>query len=107
MCIAGYSIKFGFKAEGGCNKDVTNRIRAGWDIWRKMSGVICEKKVPEVLKNNINKTAIRPAMTYGGECWAIRKCEQNQMSTTAMNMLRWIQGKTRNVTIREKAHIIQ
>ena len=49
-------------------------------------------------------------MTYGGECWAIRKCEQNQMNTTEMNMLRWIQGKTRkyhirNVTIREKVHI--
>ena len=49
-------------------------------------------------------------MTYGGECWLIRKCEQNQMNTTEMKTLRWIQGKTRkdhirNVTIREKAHI--
>ena len=75
-----------------------------------MSGAICDKKVPEVLKNKIYKTAIRPAMTYGGECWAIRKCEHNQMNTTEMKMLRWIQGKTRkehirNVTIREKAHI--
>ena len=33
-----------------------------------MSGVICDKKVPEALKNKIYKTAIRPAMTYGGEC---------------------------------------
>ena len=39
-----------------------------------------------------------------------KKCEQNQMNTTEMKMLRWIQGNTRkdhirNVTIREKAHI--
>ena len=46
-----------------CEKDVTNRIRAGWNRWREMSGVICNKKVPEVLKNKIYKTAIRPAMT--------------------------------------------
>ena len=75
-----------------------------------MSGVICDKKVPEVLNNKIYKIAIRPAMTRGGECWTLRKCEQNQMNTTEMKMLRWIQGKTtkdhiRNVTIRETAHI--
>ncbi len=31
------------QAEGGCEKDVKNRIRAGWNIWREMSGVICDK----------------------------------------------------------------
>ena len=55
------------QSEGGCNKDVTNRIRAGWYRWCEMSGVICDKKVPEVLQNKIYKTAIRPATTYGGE----------------------------------------
>ena len=68
------------------------------------------RKSEKVLKNKIYKTAIRPAMAHGGECWAIRKCEQNKMNTTEMKMLRWIQGNTRNdhirnVTIREKAHI--
>ena len=60
-------------------------------------------------KSKIYKTAIRPAVTCGGECWAIRKCEQNQTNTTEMKVLRWIPGKTRNdhirnVTIRGKAH---
>ena len=73
--------------------------------------IICDKNVPEVLKKKIYKTAICPAMAYGGDCWAIRKCEQNQMNTTEMKMLRWIQGKTRkghfrNVVIREKASIM-
>ena len=75
---------------------------------RERFGGICDKKVPDVLNNKIYKTAIRPAMTYCEECWAIRKCEQNQMNTTEMKMLKWIQGKTRkyhirHVTIREKA----
>ena len=34
---------------------------------------------------------------YCEECWAIRKYEQNQMNTTEMKMLRWIQGKTRKL----------
>ena len=36
----------------------------------------------EALKNKIYKTGIRHAMTCGRECWAIRKCEQNQMNRT-------------------------
>ena len=75
-----------------------------------MSGDICDKKVPEALKNKIYKTAIRPAMTYGGECWPIRKSDQRRITTTEMKMLRWVQGKTRkdhirNTTIRENAHV--
>ena len=98
------------QAEGGCEKDVTIRIQSGWNRWREMSGVICDKKVPEALKNKIYKTAIRPAMTYGGECWPIRKSDQRRINTTEMKMLRWMQGKTRkdhvrNTTIRENAHV--
>ena len=66
------------QAEGGCDKDVTNIIRAGWNRWREMSCVICDKKVPEGLKNKIYKTAIRSAMTYGGECWAIRNVSKTR-----------------------------
>ena len=98
------------QAEGGCEKDVTSRIQSGWNRWREMSGVICDKKVLEALKNKIYKTAIRPAMTYGGECWPIRKSDQRRINTTEMKMLRWMQGKTRkdhirNTTIRENAHV--
>ena len=46
------------QAEGGWDKDVPNRIRTGWNRWREMSDVICDKKVPEVLNNKIYKTAI-------------------------------------------------
>ena len=43
-----------------------------------MSGVICDKKVPEVLRNKIYETVVRPAMTCGGKYRAVMKCEQNQ-----------------------------
>ena len=88
---------------------MTNRIRAGWNRWRETSGVICDKKVTQVLNNKIYKTAIIPAMTFDEGCWAIRQCEQKQLNTTETKMLRCMKGKPRkyisHVTIREKAGI--
>ncbi len=42
LCYLGSTIQTG----GGCEKDVTNMIRAGWNRLREMSGVICDKKIP-------------------------------------------------------------
>ena len=56
------------------------------------------------------KTAIKPAMVYGAECWAVRKKEERKLHTTEMRMLRWARGKTRldhvrNVDIWNEAHM--
>ena len=67
---------------------------------------IQEKEV----KDNVYKTAIKPAMVYGAECWAVRKKEERKLHTTEMRMLRWARGKTRldhvrNVDIWNEAHM--
>ena len=38
--------------------------------WRETTGVMCDRNIPTKLKD---KTAIKPAMVYGAECWAVRK----------------------------------
>ena len=38
---------------------------AGYN-WRKMSGVICDKRIPRV-KENIHKMIVQPAIMYGME----------------------------------------
>ena len=40
----------------------------------------------------VYKTAIKPAMVYGVECWAARKQEEWKLHTTEMRMLRWARG---------------
>ena len=57
-----------------------------------------------------DKTAIKPVMMYGAECWAVRKKEERKLHTTEMRMLRWARGKTRldhvrNVDIWKEAHM--
>ena len=87
---------------GGCGKDVDGRIKVAWSIWRDLSGVIYNKKVPMKLKSKLYKTVVRPAMVYGSECWAQRKQEEQRLHTTEMKMLRWSQGKTRKDRIKNE-----
>ena len=68
--------------------NVNNRIQAGWFKWRKTSGVICDRKVQDKVKGKFYRTAIRPAMLYGSECWAIKKQQEHKMDVAEMKMLR-------------------
>ena len=31
---------------GSCGKEVKRRVQGGWNRWRKVSGVICNRKLP-------------------------------------------------------------
>ena len=38
------------QGNGECGRDVKKRVQAGWNGWRRMSGVICDRRVPARLK---------------------------------------------------------
>lgn len=80
--------------EGEIEDDVTHRIKAGWLRWRAASGVMCDKKVPLKLKGKFYRAAIRPAMLYGSECWAVKKALECKLEAAEMRMLRWSCGRT-------------
>ena len=31
---------------GSCKREVKKRVQAGWNGWRKVSGVICDRRLP-------------------------------------------------------------
>ena len=77
---------------------------------KEVSGVMCDRKMPVELKDKVFKTIIRPAMTYGSECWALKKNDENKLNSAEMRMLRWPRAKTRldhfrNEDIRKEAHV--
>ena len=37
--------------DGDIDEDVSHRIKAGWMKWRQASGVVCDKRVPQKLKD--------------------------------------------------------
>jgi hypothetical protein len=56
------------QSDGEINENVSHRIKAAWIKWRQTSGVLCDKKVPNKLKDKFYRTTIRSAMMYGAEC---------------------------------------
>ena len=59
--------------DGGIDEDVNHRIKAGWMKWRQASGILCDKRVPQKLKGKFYRTAVRPTMLYGAECWPTKR----------------------------------
>ncbi|KAL5170118.1 Regulatory-associated protein of TOR 1 [Glycine soja] len=89
--------------DGEIEGDVNHRIQAGWMKWRKASGVLCDAKVPIKLKGKFYRTAVRPAILYGTECWAVKSQHENKVGVAEMRMLRWMCGKIRQDKIRNEA----
>jgi hypothetical protein len=81
--------------DGEIEREVTGRIQAGWAKFRMASGVLCDRKIPMKLKGKFYSTAVRPAMMYGSECWAIKKMQEHKMQVAEMRMLRMMCGVTR------------
>ena len=81
--------------DGEIDSDVTHRIQVGWCRWRAATGVLCDKRFPAKLKGKFYRVAIRPAMLYGTECWAIKRTQARKLEVAEMRMLRWMCGHTR------------
>jgi Reverse transcriptase (RNA-dependent DNA polymerase) len=60
------------QSDGEIDENVSHRIRAGWVKWRSASGILCDKKVPNKLKDKFYRMANRPAMMYDAKCWATK-----------------------------------
>ena len=81
--------------DGGTEKEVAKRIQAGWGAWRKVTGIMCERKVLAAVKGRMYKTMIRPAMLYGMEAVAVTKGQERKMEVAEVKMLMFSLGKTR------------
>ena len=100
------------QADGGNEIEVTKRIAAGWNSWRKVTGVLCDRKVPLSVKGKLHKVVVRPAMLYGTETLAVTQGMEKKPEAAKMKMLRFECGvarldKVRNEVIRSKLKVEQ
>jgi hypothetical protein len=80
--------------DGDIDEEVNHRIKGGWMKWCQACGILCDKRVPQKLKDKFYRTAIRPAMLYGVECWPTKRRHVQQLGVAEMRMLRWMCGHT-------------
>ena len=41
------------QSNGECGREVKKRVQAGWNGWRRMSGVICDRRVSDRVKGKV------------------------------------------------------
>ena len=86
--------------DGTIDRDVDLRVQAAWSSWRKLTGVLYDRKIPLRLKAKIYET--RPALTYGSECWAMKVTNKRKIATTEMRIHRGILGVSRRDHMRNE-----
>ncbi|KAK3558670.1 hypothetical protein QTP86_023220 [Hemibagrus guttatus] len=76
------------QSNGECGKEVKKRVQAGWNGWRKVSGVLCDQKISARIKGKVYRTVVRPAMLYGLETVSLRKRQESELEVAELKMLR-------------------
>ncbi|KAK2920711.1 hypothetical protein Q8A73_000196 [Channa argus] len=100
------------QSNGECGKEVKRRVQAGWNGWRKVSGVLCDKRASARMKGKMFKTVVRPEMLFGLETVALKKRQEAELEVAELKMLRFSLGVTRmdrirNEDIRGTAHVLE
>ncbi|KAK3522070.1 hypothetical protein QTP70_022609, partial [Hemibagrus guttatus] len=75
------------QSNGECGKEVKKRVQAGWNGWRKVSGVLCDQKISARIKGKVYRTVVRPAMLYGLETVSLRKRQESELEVAELQML--------------------
>ncbi|KAK3556097.1 hypothetical protein QTP70_005246 [Hemibagrus guttatus] len=77
------------QSNGECGKEVKKRVQAGWNGWRKVLGVLCDRKISARIKGKVYRTVVRPAMLYGLETVSLRKRQESELEVAELKMLRY------------------
>ena len=64
---------------GSCEREIKKRVHAEWNGWRNVSGVICDRRLPNRVKGKVYSSVVRPTMVYGFETVTVTKKQVEEM----------------------------
>ena len=80
---------------GNCEREVKRRVQAGWNGWRKVSEVICDRRLLARVKGKVYSSMVRPAMVYEFRMVTVTKKQVKEIKVAEMTKLRFATGVTR------------
>ena len=89
-------------SDGRCKEEVRRRIQTGWMSWRKVSGVLCDRKLSAKVKSKMYKSVVRPIMLYGMETVAVTERQVGKMEVAELKIMRWPMRVTRKDKIKSE-----
>ena len=87
---------------GSFKREIKRRVQAGENGIRKVSGVICDRRLPARIKGKVYSSVVRPAMVYELETVGVTKKQVKEMEVAEMKILRFAMGLTRKDKIRNE-----
>ena len=78
---------------GSYEREVKRRVQAGWNGWRTVSGVICDRRLPRV-KRKVYSTVMRSVIVYEIETLSVTKKQVEEMEVAERKILRFAMGET-------------
>ena len=70
----------------GCGSEYRKRVQTRWSGWRKVAGVICDRRVLAEMKGKLYKTVLRPAMLHGLETVALTRRQEMELEVAELRM---------------------
>ena len=71
---------------GTSDREVRERVESGWRNWKKMTGVLCDKKIPTRVKGKLYSTVVPPAVLYEMEVVPLSAKQERQLEVADMKM---------------------
>ena len=85
---------------GDLDTEMTHRLQSGWKNWKRISGILCDRRISFRVKGKIYNRVVRLAMVYSAETREMKKAQEKKLDVAEMRMLRWMSGVTKLDIIR-------
>ena len=65
---------------------ITHRVQSRWKNWKRVAGVLCDRRMNVNIKGKVYRTVLRPTLMYGAETWALKKAHEKKLEVAEMRI---------------------